>query len=161
MVGEQRVVAAERTPETRSAIKGELAELKLGLRLLRREPQVVGEVEFASTGGITHAKERGLPHASDKDLVDALFSDGLSTADVVSSVSGRGVGMGATRYAAQALGGAVSVVSKRGEGTTIAFRFPLAEATRSNAGSLYPGARPSIAPPHPPRPTKSKTSSAA
>jgi len=106
-------------------------------------------------------KERGLPHGSDKDLVDALFSDGLSTADGVTAVSGRGVGMGATRDAAQALGGSVSVVSKRGEGTTISFRFPLAEATRVSPTSIYPGARPSIAPPPPPRPGKSKTSSAA
>jgi two-component system, chemotaxis family, sensor kinase CheA len=76
------------------------------------------------------AKERGLSHATERDLVNALFNDGLSTADAVSDVSGRGVGMGAVRDAALALGGTVDVTSRFGAGTTIVFEFPLAEATR-------------------------------
>jgi hypothetical protein len=45
------------------------------------------------------AKNRGLTHESEDDLVDALFSDGFSTAESVSDTSGRGVGMSAVRDA--------------------------------------------------------------
>lgn len=93
------------------------------------------------------AKERGLPHTSEADLVNALFSDGLSTAEAVSDISGRGVGMSAVRDAASRLGGAIGVVSKRGAGTTVRFRFPLGELVRPVSGSRYAGARPSLAPP--------------
>ena len=81
------------------------------------------------------AKERGLPSATEADLVNALFSDGLSTAEAVSDISGRGVGMSAVRDAAHKLGGTISVVSKRGIGTILRFRFPLAELTRPISGS--------------------------
>jgi two-component system chemotaxis sensor kinase CheA len=93
------------------------------------------------------AKERGLPSATEADLVNALFSDGLSTAEAVSDISGRGVGMSAVRDAAHKLGGTISVVSKRGIGTILRFRFPLAELTRPISGSRFAGARPSLAPP--------------
>jgi two-component system, chemotaxis family, sensor kinase CheA len=96
------------------------------------------------------ARERGLPTASEKDLVDALFSDGLSTAESVTEVSGRGVGMSAVRQAARQLEGVVSVVSTRGVGTTVRFRFPISEATKgkdsvppralARAGSVPPAA---------------------
>jgi two-component system, chemotaxis family, sensor kinase CheA len=78
------------------------------------------------------AEERGLPSASETDLVDALFCDGLSTAEHVTEVSGRGVGMSAVRLAATSLAGVVTVTSARGVGTTVSFRFPIGEATRTN-----------------------------
>jgi two-component system, chemotaxis family, sensor kinase CheA len=106
------------------------------------------------------AIERGLSHSTDQDLVNALFSDGLSTAEEVSDVSGRGVGMSAVRDAARQLGGTVSVVSKPGTGTVIRFRFPAAETMRSGALSRYPGARPSLAPPPPAAPRTSRISAA-
>jgi two-component system chemotaxis sensor kinase CheA len=93
------------------------------------------------------AKERGLSHATERDLVNALFCDGLSTADAVSDVSGRGVGMSAVRDAALALGGTVDVSSRLGVGSTISFQFPIAEATRVKLSSRHPGARPSLVPP--------------
>jgi two-component system chemotaxis sensor kinase CheA len=71
------------------------------------------------------AEARGLPHASESDLIEALFVDGMSTANSVSEVSGRGVGMSAVREAAQALGGRVQVCSRAGKGTTLTFVFPL------------------------------------
>jgi two-component system chemotaxis sensor kinase CheA len=77
------------------------------------------------------ARERGLPSASEAELVDALFYDGLSTAGELSEVSGRGVGMSAVRDAAQSLDGVVSVRSVPGIGTTISFGFPTAEATKA------------------------------
>jgi two-component system chemotaxis sensor kinase CheA len=79
------------------------------------------------------AKERGLPSESQRDLVDALFSDGLSTAASVTEFSGRGVGMSAVRHAASQLGGVVSVTSTSGHGTTVRFRFPIvANISRSS-----------------------------
>jgi two-component system chemotaxis sensor kinase CheA len=78
------------------------------------------------------AQKRGLPNGSQKELADALFCDGLSTAPSVTEMSGRGVGMSAIRDAARALGGVVTVSSKRDLGTTVSFRFPWAEATAAD-----------------------------
>jgi two-component system chemotaxis sensor kinase CheA len=104
------------------------------------------------------AKERGLPHSTDHDLVSALFSDGLSTAEVVSDVSGRGVGMSAVRDAALELNGSVNVLSKPNAGTTVRFRFPAAEASRIGSQSRFPGARPSLVPPRTPAPRSGNVS---
>lgn len=70
------------------------------------------------------AKEMGLPSANKTDLTLALFSDGLSTAADVTSVSGRGVGMAAVRQSCEELGGSVVIKSEQGSGTTLQFRFP-------------------------------------
>ena len=70
------------------------------------------------------ARERGLPSDTREDLVRALFSDGVSTADSVTEVSGRGVGMSAVREACEKLGGHISIASEPGLGTRMAFRFP-------------------------------------
>jgi two-component system, chemotaxis family, sensor kinase CheA len=102
------------------------------------------------------AKQKGLPHTTEADLVNALFSDGLSTADALSDISGRGVGMSAVRDAARALGGGIHVVSRPGAGTTIRFRFPLIELLRPVTNSRYAGARPSLAPPPPSLPASSR-----
>jgi two-component system chemotaxis sensor kinase CheA len=77
------------------------------------------------------ALEQGLPHATNEDLVKALFTDGLSTREEVSDTSGRGVGMGSVRAACEALNGQIEVISQPGEGTTFRFRFPQAFATPS------------------------------
>ncbi|MCE9571699.1 MAG: Hpt domain-containing protein [Deltaproteobacteria bacterium] len=70
------------------------------------------------------ASAAGLPHATSQELVDALFSDGFSTKDGVSDLSGRGVGLGALRAAATAAGGQVTLVSERGLGTLLQLSFP-------------------------------------
>jgi HPt (histidine-containing phosphotransfer) domain-containing protein len=70
------------------------------------------------------ARSAGLPHASHRDLVEALFHDGVTTRDVVSETSGRGVGMSALRESVRALGGSIDVVTARGEGARISCRFP-------------------------------------
>ncbi len=79
------------------------------------------------------AKERGLPSHSREELVEALFADGVSTADSVNETSGRGVGMSAVRAVCRELGGTVSVASETGQGTTFHFQFPLQQ------GGLVPG----------------------
>lgn len=69
------------------------------------------------------AERLGAPVASDEDLVEALFIDGLSTREQASTLSGRGVGMAAIREAVEALGGEILVVSKAGQGTCFRFEF--------------------------------------
>jgi hypothetical protein len=63
------------------------------------------------------ARARGLACSTHDELVDALFSDGLSTRDEVSDWSGRGVGLSAVKAAVTALGGSVRVASTPGVGT--------------------------------------------
>lgn len=71
------------------------------------------------------AKASGLPHETDEQLVEALFADGVTTSDHATELSGRGLGMGALRAAAKALGGSVSLQSKLGHGTTLRVRVPV------------------------------------
>lgn len=71
------------------------------------------------------AQKRGLPHSSHEDLVAALFSDGVTTKEVATDVSGRGVGTAAVLQCMQELGGSVTVHSTPGEGTTFVFRAPM------------------------------------
>jgi two-component system chemotaxis sensor kinase CheA len=76
------------------------------------------------------AKLAGLATDSHEDRIQALFVDGVTTRDVVSEVSGRGIGLGAVLAETKALGGRIEVDSARGEGTTFRFVFPRASATR-------------------------------
>lgn len=69
------------------------------------------------------AVECGLPSTSRADLTHALFSDGLTTRDAVTDLSGRGVGLSAVREAVVAAGGSFEVESERGRGTTFRFSF--------------------------------------
>jgi len=75
------------------------------------------------------ARERGLVGQDDEPGDDQIhrliFEAGFSTADTVSNLSGRGVGMDVVRRNIEALGGAVSIRTVRGEGTTFALRLPL------------------------------------
>jgi HPt (histidine-containing phosphotransfer) domain-containing protein len=71
------------------------------------------------------ARAAGLPHSSRAQLVAALFTDGVSTRDQVSEISGRGVGMAAVLCAVEAHGGTVEVDSAPGEGTTFRVVLPL------------------------------------
>lgn len=70
------------------------------------------------------ARAAGLEAGTHAQLVEALFSDGLSTRSEASELSGRGVGTSALRAACLELGGAVDVVSRPGEGTRFVFTFP-------------------------------------
>ena len=53
-----------------------------------------------------------------------MFHDGLTTKEVVTAYSGRGIGMGALRSACQRSGGHMEVVSAGGRGTTVRFSWP-------------------------------------
>ena len=75
------------------------------------------------------AIERGLVGEddvlSDQQIYELIFMPGFSTAEVVSDVSGRGVGMDVVRRNIQELGGSVEIDSELGVGTTITIRLPL------------------------------------
>ncbi|MWV63629.1 chemotaxis protein CheA [Halorubrum sp. JWXQ-INN 858] len=64
----------------------------------------------------------------DSEAYDLVFHPGLSTAEEVTDVSGRGVGMDVVRTTARELDGSVSVDSEPGEGTTVRFRLPVTVA---------------------------------
>jgi two-component system chemotaxis sensor kinase CheA len=70
------------------------------------------------------ARERGIPHQSQEDLIDALFAEGLSTAEEVTEFSGRGMGLSVVKAACLERGGKIEVRSDAGKGTMFVFRFP-------------------------------------
>lgn len=78
---------------------------------------------------LSKAKSSGLvgenDTLSDEDIADLIFRPGFSTADVVSDVSGRGVGMDVVRRNIRALGGTVDVKTFSGTGSTFTIRLPL------------------------------------
>ncbi|MFQ5518376.1 MAG: chemotaxis protein CheW [Mariprofundus sp.] len=62
---------------------------------------------------------------SDKAALQLIFHAGLSTAEKVSNLSGRGVGMDVVRSAIENVGGTVEIDSTPGSGTTLHIRIPL------------------------------------
>ncbi len=73
----------------------------------------------------------GADHAatlSERDTLDLLFMPGFSTAQTVSDLSGRGVGLDAVRTDIARLGGTVSLDSRLGQGTTTTMRLPISFA---------------------------------
>jgi two-component system chemotaxis sensor kinase CheA len=75
------------------------------------------------------AVERGLIAAdarlSDKEIFDLIFQPGFSTAEQVTDLSGRGVGMDVVRRNIDALRGSIDIQSQEGVGTTLQIRLPL------------------------------------
>ncbi|WP_339450578.1 chemotaxis protein CheA [Pseudomonas sp. JAI120] len=93
-------------------------------------------IEVSDDGGglakdkiLAKARERGLvgegQQPSDKDILNLIFEPGFSTADQVSNLSGRGVGMDVVKRNITALRGSVSLESELGQGTTVRIRLPL------------------------------------
>jgi two-component system chemotaxis sensor kinase CheA len=72
-----------------------------------------------------------LESMSDQDAINLVFAAGLSTADVVSDLSGRGVGMDVVRTALERVNGLVTLQSKVGEGTRLRLSLPLSMAVSS------------------------------
>ncbi|GIV06796.1 MAG: chemotaxis protein CheA [Fimbriimonadales bacterium] len=73
-------------------------------------------------------------YPSEETLYDFLFQPGFSTAQQVSDLSGRGVGMDVVKRNVESLGGSISVQSKRGEGTRFLLRVPLTLAIMDGLG---------------------------
>jgi two-component system chemotaxis sensor kinase CheA len=74
------------------------------------------------------ARERGLPvsdQMSDQEVFNLIFEAGFSTAEQITDVSGRGVGMDVVRRNIQSMGGRVEIDSMLGIGTRMTVRLPL------------------------------------
>ena len=92
-------------------------------------------IEVSDDGGGLHrdrilakARQQGLAvsdNLSDNEVWQLIFAPGFSTAEVVTDVSGRGVGMDVVKRNITAMGGTVDIHSAPGLGTTIAISLPL------------------------------------
>ena len=122
----------EKPEDRRSAGKPETGTLHLNA--YHQSGNIV--IEIADDGAglprekiLKKAKERGLigddRNLADEKILDLIFLPGFSTAEKVSDVSGRGVGMDVVRKNIKGLGGTVEIASKEGRGTTITIRLPL------------------------------------
>ena len=69
--------------------------------------------------------EEQAEYMTDKEAIDLLFMPAFSTAEKISDVSGRGVGLDVVKNKIEGLGGDVEVTTKLGEGTTFIVRLPL------------------------------------
>ena len=82
----------------------------------------------------TKAFEKGLidearfDRISDHEAINLIFAAGFSTAEVVSDLSGRGVGMDVVRTAVEQVNGSVSLSSQVGQGTQLRLSLPLSIA---------------------------------
>ena len=78
---------------------------------------------------LAKAVERGLVEAgramSDSEIYGLIFEPGFSTADQITNLSGRGVGMDVVKRNITALRGSVAIASEPGHGTTVTVRLPL------------------------------------
>jgi two-component system chemotaxis sensor kinase CheA len=78
---------------------------------------------------IKKAAEKGLIDEnsvlSDKQAYELIFLPGFSTAESITDISGRGVGMDVVRRNIQSLGGNIEIISEYGKGTTISIHLPL------------------------------------
>ncbi len=119
-------------PEKRRA-SGKNETGKLTLSAAHQGGNIV--IEVHDDGGglnrekiLAKAKQQGIPVSdamTDGDVWQLIFAPGFSTADVVTDVSGRGVGMDVVKRNITAMGGNVEIQSVPGSGTTIAISLPL------------------------------------
>ena len=120
------------TPERRVAA-GKNPKGTLTLKASHQGGAVVIEVMDDGAGLnrqriLDKARERGLPVSdalSDHDVWQLIFAPGFSTAEVVTDVSGRGVGMDVVKRNIESLGGRVELESSPGFGTRTVIRLPL------------------------------------
>ncbi|WP_199610636.1 chemotaxis protein CheA [Flocculibacter collagenilyticus] len=121
------------TPEERAAVgKGETGTVILNA--FHQGGNIVIEIKDDGKGLNTEkikskAIENGLISQSD-DLTDdeihlLIFQPGFSTADQVSDISGRGVGMDVVRRNIESLNGSIEVMSEANKGSTFTIRLPL------------------------------------
>lgn len=123
------------TPEQRRAAgKREAGQLRVSAH--QSGSQIVIEVADDGRGintdavvakvvsaGLMNAQEAAL--LGDQAKLDLIFTPGLSTAQAVTAISGRGVGMDIVRANIERIGGLISLSSEPGRGLTITMRVPL------------------------------------
>jgi len=115
--------------------KPEFGEIRLDARQEGNEVVLAISDDGAGLdlGGIrAQAVERGLmtpdEQIEDRHLGDLIFLPGFSTAEEVTQIAGRGVGMDVVREEVRAIGGRIEVESSQGEGVTFTIRLPLTTA---------------------------------
>jgi two-component system chemotaxis sensor kinase CheA len=119
--------------ETRLA-RGKPAHGTVALNAYHESGSIV--IEVSDDGGglrreriLAKAIERGLAEPgrsySDKEIFGLIFEPGFSTAEQVTNLSGRGVGMDVVKRNIVALRGSVEIASTEGKGTTVTVRLPL------------------------------------
>lgn len=69
--------------------------------------------------------EKEIEAMNDKEIMQCLFMAGFSTAEVVTDLSGRGVGLDVVKSKIASLGGSVDIVSEKGKGSKFIIRLPL------------------------------------
>ena len=119
-------------PEKRTAA-GKPAQGTITLRAFHQGGSIVIEVSDDGAGLnrgkiLSKARERGLPvhdGMTDQEVWLLIFEAGFSTADTVTDVSGRGVGMDVVKRNIQGMGGRIDIESAFGVGTRISIRLPL------------------------------------
>jgi two-component system chemotaxis sensor kinase CheA len=123
------------TPPKRVAA-GKSAEGRLSLRAYHEGGQVIIEISDDGAGLDSEklrrkAVEKGLITAEqsakmgEREATNLIFLPGFSTAEKVTNVSGRGVGMDVVKTNIDKIGGTVDVQSKPGAGTTVRMKIPL------------------------------------
>ncbi|HEX8660984.1 MAG TPA: chemotaxis protein CheA, partial [Brevundimonas sp.] len=121
------------SPDDRLAA-GKPAEGSVRLAALHRSGRIV--IEISDDGrGINRERVKGIATSkgliaedvvlSDEEIDNLIFLPGFSTAETISDVSGRGVGMDVVRRSIQALGGRISISSNPGKGSTFTLSLPL------------------------------------
>ena len=123
------------TPEARRAA-GKPEQGTLTLRAFHEGGQVNIEILDNGRGiNLPKVKEKAVQRAlvtpdqaavmSDREAFNLIFLPGFSTADKVTNVSGRGVGMDVVKTNIEKIGGSVDVLSEAGQGTTLKIKIPL------------------------------------
>ncbi|WP_333793818.1 chemotaxis protein CheA [Hyphomicrobium sp.] len=110
--GEIRVSAAHEAGQ----ITIDIADDGKGLDIERIKAKILGQ-------GL--ATEQQLRTMSNEEIYRYIFEPGFSTAQVVSNVSGRGVGMDVVRSNIESIGGSISLSSVEGKGSRFSLRIPL------------------------------------
>ncbi|WP_026607227.1 chemotaxis protein CheA [Methylocapsa acidiphila] len=121
------------TPEARLAA-GKPEEGLVHLSAAHRSGRIVIEVSDDGAG-INRARVKALAIGkglipadaalTDDEIDNLIFLPGFSTAQTISDISGRGVGMDVVRRSIQALGGRISITSRPGHGSTFTMSLPL------------------------------------
>jgi two-component system, chemotaxis family, sensor kinase CheA len=123
------------TPDVRIK-RGKSPQGRLSLRAYHEGGQVNIEI-IDDGGGINAARvkqkavEKGLLRPeqaealTEREAVNLVFRPGFSTAEKVTSISGRGVGMDVVKTNIEKIGGVVDLTSRAGEGTTVKIKIPL------------------------------------
>ncbi|MCC6391422.1 MAG: chemotaxis protein CheA [Bryobacterales bacterium] len=121
------------TPGERQAL-GKNVQAKITLAAYHQAGQITVEVADDGKGLnkekiLSKARQRALiedgSHLSETDIFRLIMEPGFSTADAVTDISGRGVGMDVVRKQVEKLRGRIEIHSRAGEGTTFLMKLPL------------------------------------